>query len=213
MRITIFGAGGQVGRLCVEQALTSGCQVVAFAHSEPNFDSNPYLKVLRGDVHNKEDVYKALEGSDLVLSALGSWGTPNKDILASAMRNIIPAMSANRITRIISLTGSAARVKGEPGGLMRNMSHSILSNMPIKGANKVIEDAEDHIRLLHLSGLDWTVIRAPVMNNRGDPDKYIIGPSRPKPWGTINRLSVALSMIELAKNNKEIGRCPYINRL
>jgi putative NADH-flavin reductase len=213
MHITIFGAGGQVGRLCVRQALSSGDEVVAFVHSKPKFEDHQNLKIIEGDVHNRLDVNKAIEGSDVVISALGSWGTPNKDILSSAMRNIIPAMSVNNMTRIISLTGTAAKVDGEPSSFMQSISHLIIANMPIKGANKVIRDGEEHIKLLHLSALDWTVIRASVMNNSGDPSKYAIGPGRPKPWSTINRKSVALSMLELAKNDKEIGRSPYISRI
>lgn len=42
------------------------------------------------------------------MSALGSWGTESKDILSSVIVNIIKAMKAEKVSRIISLTGTDA---------------------------------------------------------------------------------------------------------
>ena len=97
MRITIFGANGRVGHLVVEGAMDAGHDVTAFVHHESKFPKNTKLKVVQGDIHDAKDVARAVKGADVVISALGSWGTKRKDIVSSGMANIIPAMQAAKV--------------------------------------------------------------------------------------------------------------------
>jgi putative NADH-flavin reductase len=196
MRIVIFGANGRVGNLVVKEALKRGHKVSAFVHSRSSFDYNPSLKIVKGDIYNPKDVENAVKGSDAVISALGSWGTPKKDILTTGMKNIIPAMQNNKTKRIVSLTGSDALAPGDTKTLIYILSHFTLSRL----APKILKDGETHIKLLSDSDLNWTVVRSPVMN------------SRPKPWSTINRKSVALAMLDLAESNKNVKSAPHIIR-
>ena len=78
MQITIFGANGKVGSLVVEMALQKGLHVVAFSHGKSLFTPSDNLRIVQGDVYNAADVSSALSGSDVVVSTLGSWGTPKK---------------------------------------------------------------------------------------------------------------------------------------
>src|SRR4051812_42365964 len=100
MQVTVFGASGKVGRLVVAEALQRGYSVKAFVHSRNPFEDSPKLKVVKGDVYDSDDVAKALRGSDAVISCLGSWGSKRRDVLSSAMRMIIPAMTEQKIGRI-----------------------------------------------------------------------------------------------------------------
>ena len=90
--MTVFGASGKVGRLVVMQALKRGYSVVAFVHSHDPFVATTNLRVVKGDIYNADDVGKALKGSEAVISALGSWGTKNRNVLSSAMKVVIPDM-------------------------------------------------------------------------------------------------------------------------
>src|SRR4051812_5760179 len=105
MKVTVFGANGKVGQLLISSLLKDGHEVVAFIHKKNNLPKNPKLKIVKGDIYNKEDVEKALRDSQAVLSALASWGTPRKDVLSAAMKKIIPAMQKTGIKKIVSLTG------------------------------------------------------------------------------------------------------------
>lgn len=193
--IVIFGATGKVGRLVVEYALADGYHVTAFVHRRSNLPKHPNLRTIHGDIYQRLDVENAIRGADAVLSALGSWGTPKKDVLSSAMANIIPAMNHEKTKRIISLTGAEARADGDELGIIHRVAHFALGII----AGKILRDSERHIALLQESSLDWTVIRSPIMLPSGS-QKYQIGDSRPLPWTMVSRRSVARTMVDQISN-------------
>lgn len=188
--VTIFGASGKTGRLVVADALSQGLHVRAFVHSHPNLDQHPRLTVIQGDIHDRAAVTEALRDCDAVISTLGSWGTKEKDILAAAMANIIIAMKARTVSRIISLTGADARAPGDSLGFIHRLSHF---GIGIFGS-KVLHDGERHIGLLAASSLDWTVIRSPIMRN-SESVVYELTDRRPLPWKLISRKAVAAALL------------------
>ena len=193
----------------VKGAREAGHDVTAFAHHDPKFAKDSRLRIVRGDIHDPKDVAKAVKGADAVISALGSWGTRTKDIVSAGMANIIPAMEAAGAGRVVSLTGADARAEGDRLGLIHRLTHAAIQITPPR---KILADGERHIRLLERSGLDWTVIRSPIMNERGDPGSFRLGTGRPAPWATVNRHSVALAMLDLASNDSYSRQAPFITR-
>ncbi len=189
--------------------MDAGHDVTAFVHHESRLPGNPKLKVVQGDIHRRQDVAKAVKGADVVISALGSWGTKSKDIVSSGMANIVPAMQDNKVRRIISLTGADARAEGDSPGLVNRLSHALIKLGPPR---KILADSERHIRLLEESGLDWTVVRSPIMNERGDAMRFKLSSRRPMPWATVNRRSVAAGMLRLIEDRKYSGQAPFIVR-
>ena len=151
---------------------------------------------------------KAINGSQAVISALGSWGTPNKDVVAAAVKNIIPAMQNQNIKRIITLTGHGASAPGDKFDPLHEVSRFILLLL----APKILKDGEGHIKLLQATDLDWTAVRSSVMNNRGRADKFKLTRRRPLPLATINRQSVATGLIDLAETNQFAQNSPFIVR-
>lgn len=207
MQVTVFGASGKVGRIVVHKLLQTNYSVVAFVHGSSPFENSPNLTVISGDIHNGEDIMKAVHGSGAVISCLGSWGTPTKDILTQGMSQIIPAMRQAGIKRIISLTGADARAKSDQLSLIHRISHLLLSII----GGKVLQDGENHIAQLEQSDLDWTVIRSPVMNEKG-AQGFVLKPKRPMPWRTIHRYAVASSICGQLNDKQYTGQAPYIFR-
>jgi len=208
MNITIFGANGKVGRLIVAQTLKKGYQVVAFTRNPSSFDEQPGLRVVQGDIYDEAAVAQALDGSDVVISALGSWGTPKKNVLTVGTQHIIPAMEARGIKRIISLTGHEAQASHTPNGLIHSFSRCLLKVF----AKKILVDGEQHIRLLEQSQLDWTVVRSSLMNERGNPQNFKLTAAWPLPWATVNRNSVATGMVMMIEDTSWVRKAPFIVR-
>lgn len=208
MQITIFGANGRVGTTLTQKALDKGYGVRAFVHGSTPFEDHPRLAVVQGDIYDPEAVEQAVRGSEAVLSALGSWGTPKKDIVATGAENIITAMQKNEVNRVITLTGADAEAKGDRHGFVHRASRPFIKLF----AGKILADGEKHIVLLEQSGLDWTTIRSPVMNNNGEPTRYGLTDISPKPWQTINRESVALAMLEVLETKEWDYKAPFIVR-
>ncbi|MFJ4656152.1 NAD(P)-dependent oxidoreductase [Nocardia sp. NPDC088792] len=70
MRITVFGASGDVGSRVIDEALRRGHRVVAVARNAERLNTLPSeVEVRRGNAARPEDVAAASAGSDLVISA------------------------------------------------------------------------------------------------------------------------------------------------
>jgi putative NADH-flavin reductase len=207
MQVTVFGANGKVGRKVVDRLLRDGHRVVAFIHNHSSLGDHQNLTLVRGDVHHGDDISQAIAGSDAVISALGSWHTPDKNILSSAMERLIPAMRAAGIQKIISLTGAGAFAPQDSPNIFETTGHVFLNAM----APKVLRDSEEHIRLLSESGLIWTVVRAPIMTEAGSHN-YKLGSHVPLPWATIHREAVVDCLVQLLDNTSHQGSAPFINR-
>jgi putative NADH-flavin reductase len=205
--VTVFGANGRVGRLIVSGLLERGHTVTAFVHTAGDMKGTDQLRVLEGDIYEAESVEDAVAGADVVISALGSWGTPRKDILSTGMKHIIPAMQSHGVKRLISLTGAEARADGDHLSLIHRAAHFAASLL----AGKILRDGESHIRQLEGSKLDWTVIRSPIMNESGS-SHYVLKPKRPYPWQTINRQAVADAMVQQLNDSHFSSQSPFITR-
>ena len=208
MHITIFGASGKVGRQVVTGLLAQGHEVTAFVHSHSPFDEHTKLQVVRGDVHDATAVRKAVQGSDVTISTLGSWHTKSKDILASAVANIILAMQGQGTKRLMTLTGAGALWEHDQPSLFDKANHMLLSLI----APNILRDGEEHLRQLTDSGLDWTCLRSPIMTH-GRRSSYRLIDSLPAPWATIPRTAVVAALIEQITNIDHLKQAPFIRRV
>ena len=206
MKIVVFGANGHVGQLVVEELVSRGYEVRACIHGGPRrkLDGVEYVQ---GDIYRKKEVADALRQAGAVISCLGSWGTQNKDILATGMTNIIPAMQDQGISRIISLTGADAHVPSEKWSVWRILTHALFGAI----AGKILRDGERHVELLSSSHLHWTVLRSPVMNEKGSTS-YTLVRKYPMPWRTIHRQAVAMAMCDQLNDSSYIGQSPFLRR-
>jgi len=206
MKIVVFGGSGKIGRLVVRILLTDGHEVIAVVNNHNPFSIHKNLKVIKYDIASEEKIDSLIKGNNAVISCLGSWGTDSKQILTLAMDKIIPAMKKLHVFRIISLTGSDALVDDEVLKPIENISHAIFKLI----AGKVLSDGENHIRQLSHSDLDWTVIRSPRMNNL-DSNKYVLNKTRPMPWDSVSRKSVAQSICDQIKKGTQVKKSPFIH--
>ena len=72
MKLIIFGATGRTGLALVSQALDKGHNVTAFVRNPKAMNiQRPDLTVAQGDILDYESVHAAVQGQEVVLSALG----------------------------------------------------------------------------------------------------------------------------------------------
>jgi putative NADH-flavin reductase len=208
MKIVIFGAAGRVGQQLVKQAIADNYEVVAFVHrNNPFAESLKVLSVLQGDVSNAAMVLQAIKNVDVVMSALGSWHTKQKNILTSGMQAILPAMQASGVNRIITLTGSAARWSKDNYSLIDTCNHQLFKVM----APAILRDSEDHLKQLENSGLLWTCIRAPIMTN-GTDTSYRLLHKPSSPLASIQRAAVVRAMLDQIQDKSKLSQAPIIYR-
>lgn len=203
MNITIFGASGRVGRITTQLAIERGHKVVAFTHSDNAIESAA-VSAIKGDIHNAEDVLRALKNCDAVISTLGSWGTSQKDILSSATRHAIPELERRRL-RFVTLTGNIA----SPASEKKTLGLKVARLGAGIFASKIIQDADDHLHMLEKSRVAWTSVRSPVMTN--EPySTYSLISKTPLSNLIISRKAVATALLDLVESQAWIGQAPTI---
>lgn len=205
--VTVFGANGRIGSRVVQLLADQGHSVNACVYGKHALPDKQSINVVTCNVYKYDDVATALSGSQIVISALGSWGTPKKDILTEGMKNIIPAMKASGISRIVSLTGADARDADDKPDIIHKLSHAFFGII----AGKILQDGEAHLRLLRESSLDWTVVRSPVMKDTGSPS-YTLTAKLPSPFASIHRDAVAKCLVDLALNSEYKHQAPIITQ-
>src|SRR5436189_26628 len=103
LKVVIFGATGQTGRLLAERAVAHGHAVTVFAR-DPGSLSAPggSVRVVRGDVLDAASVDHAVADQEAVLVALGTAarrGSPQ--VLPDGIRHILDAMERHGARRIM----------------------------------------------------------------------------------------------------------------
>ncbi len=207
MKLTVFGASGKVGRRLVAQALSRGHEVTAFVHHNNPFTQTDNLHLVSGDVTDSNSVYGAVQGSNAVISVLGSWHTPSKTVLTNGMKAIVPAMEALGIKRLITLTGSGAFYSQDRPTTTDKFGHWLFARV----APKILADGEAHLRLLEASQLAWTCIRSPVMTP-GKQTNYKLKDNLPSLLASVSRDTVVQSLLDQLEDANHITKAPIVYR-
>jgi putative NADH-flavin reductase len=160
MRIVIFGANGQTGRLLTGQALAAGHDVAAVTRRPIGFPvTHDRLAVIDADVHDAPAVGQAIEGADVVLSALGVPFTRKQiTVYSEGAGNIIAAMSCHRVRRLVVVSSSATEPHhhADGGFLLNRVLQPLVTATIGKTTYADMRRMEDLVRG---SGLEWTIMR------------------------------------------------------
>src|SRR5205807_10600885 len=122
VRVAVFGASGGVGRLVTEQALGRGHEVVAYVRSPAKLGlAHERLRVVAGELTNREAIGEVVRDADAVISALG----PSLDRKASGMplvdgtRHVIEAMQATGVWRYVGMATPSLRDRRDRSSVIR----------------------------------------------------------------------------------------------
>jgi nucleoside-diphosphate-sugar epimerase len=165
MQVTVFGATGGIGRHVVDQLLATGHDVVAYARNSVKLDrEHPHLRLVTGELTDRDNVRQAVKGSDAVISALGpslkrgTTGTP----VADGTRTIVEAMQATGVRRFVGLaTPSVPDRRDNPtlkAKILPVVAKLMFPNalLELRGMTQAVTD----------SGLDWTIARITKPTNK-----------------------------------------------
>lgn len=151
MNILILGATGRVGGHIVDYALHDGHHVTAFVRTPEKIQiNNENLTIIQGNVLKARDIVRALNGIDVVISALSTDGATT---LSESMPHIIEAMENEGIQRIITI--------GTAGILQSRTTPNLLRYQSNESKRKLTRAAEEHHQvydMLKQSSLEWTIV-------------------------------------------------------
>ncbi len=197
MKIAVFGASRGVGLEVVRQALEQGYTVTALARN-PSFSDHPHLRVVQGDVFDKEVVSRAVQGQDAVVVALGAGSQTGDQTRSQGTAHIVQAMQQQGVRRVVAV--SSFGVGDSRKGLIANVAWLFL--------RAALEEHERQEKTLMESGLDWTIARPTGLTNDAKTGQYKIGSSG---RGRIARADVADFILKALSDPAYIGKAPVIS--
>ncbi len=202
MRIVIFGANGQTGRLLTGQALAAGHDVAAATRRPAQFPiAHDRLAVVEADVRDAPAVDRAVEGADVVLSALGVPFTRNQiTVYSLGAANIVAAMSRHGVKRLIVVSSSATEpYHHADGGFVLNRVLQPLVTATIgKTTYADMRRMEDLVRG---SDLEWTIMRPSGLFDAPGVTAYELHEDQ-APGIFTSRADLAASMLDQATDTR-----------
>lgn len=172
MRIALFGATGRTGRYVLEKALQAGHAVTALARKPDGIGiSNPNLAVVAGDARDPEAVSLAIAGADAVISTLGPVRGGPMDVMTHAAENIVAAMKQHGVRRLVFTTGAGVPAPQDRPTFMSRFMGFLVRTL----SREVYEDSLQGAEIVKNSGLDWTIIRGPMLKDGPFDGNYRLG--------------------------------------
>jgi putative NADH-flavin reductase len=207
MRITVFGATGGTGRPLVEQALSAGHEVVAFARDPGDVDeTHDELAVVVGDAYTGGNVAEAVAGADAVISVLGQTSDGPDRLLTVAGGHVLDAMAAQGVDRYVTLVGAGVRTPSDTVSLGGKVMGTALKLL----AGEVLEDAKAHVEEVRDSDVRWTVIRAPRLTDGIHTGEYRHGDLSLGVRDSISRADVADFALFCVEESAYVHELPLV---
>jgi putative NADH-flavin reductase len=216
MNIALFGASGVTGRILTQRCLAANHHVTALLRTPEKFSLRDQVQVVQGSPFDLATVHRTIEGSDVVLSALGANSLRKEDVLERAVPQIIAAMqqtaSESKPVRRIIVLGSAGAL---PTSLTKQPAYRrwIVENLFYKTLLKwPIASQRAQYAGLSASNLDWTMVMPPMLTNApGRGICRVDGDALPCNGSRISREDVADFMMRQIDNPQWIRKGVYLS--
>lgn len=206
-KILVLGATGGTGRSIVKQALARGHDVTVLVRSPEKASDLKGAKVIVGDARDETASRQALEGRDVVISALGTPASPFREVtlLSTMTRALVNAMKAKQVSRLVCITGMGAGDSAGHGGfLFDNLIFPLL-------LRKVYADKNRQEAIVRDSGLDWVLVRPSVLNDKpGRGAVRALTDLTGYHGGAISREDVASFVLDQVRDDTWLHRAPLI---
>jgi len=220
IRILILGATGPSGILLVRQALQKyeSCTLVLYVRSPEkvpdDLASHPSVVIIQGQLEDIDKLAKAIEGVEVVLSALGPSVKsgpfhPSDTPLARAYSHIIELMHHHQVKRLICL-GTASIT--DPADKFNLAFYALVNGVKIFARN-AYNDVVAIGETVRTAGadLDWTIVRVPILRDSESSDVVAGYVGDGKTSTTLTRLGFAVFVVEEIEKGEWVKKAPLIS--
>ncbi|MFO0677018.1 MAG: NAD(P)H-binding protein [Polyangiaceae bacterium] len=184
MRLLVIGAHHGVGEHVVETARRRGFDVTEFA----------------ADVLDAQAVSRAVSGHDAVVSTLGPRRDSPPALCSEGTRNVVDAMKAHGVRRLVQVTGAMI---GHPRTRLGLVYRTIAAFVP----KAQIEDRRTQERLVVESGLAWTLVRPTRLTDGPPRGRWREGEDeRVGAFASIARRDVASAIVSALEDEGTVGK-------
>jgi putative NADH-flavin reductase len=202
MRLVVLGATGGTGLELVRQAIERGHSVTALVRSADRL--KPFrdrIAVKQGDLLNRAELERVIEGHDAVLSGFG----PRVPV-AKADTHLLQQFAV-ALTSAMAHAGVRRVVVESVAFLFKD---SIVPPAYLLGRlffARTVADASAMERVFGASDLDWTMVRPPELTDKPYTGNYRVREGHLPGFGfKISRADVADYMIKATENHSSIRK-------
>lgn len=204
MKLTVFGATGGIGQEIVRQALGAGHRVTAVVRDPARLSvTGEGLEVFRAELGDPAAVRPAVAGRDAVLSGLGARSRKDAGVATRLTRTVLEAMRAENVGRLLVVSAAPVGPQPREDGLVDRTVRGIVSAV-LKDVYVDLRAMEEEVAR---SGLDWTVVRPPRLQDKPLTGRYrtVIGGFPPK-GRFAGRADVAHAMLSMTEDAETVNR-------
>ncbi len=189
--VLILGAYGQIARIVEERLLQEqpDTHLTLYLRNSSRLDylaDNPRVTIVDGDIHNTAILDKAMKGQDIVYIS-----NVDHDPDQAETRDVIAAMKENDVKRVIAT--NILGIYNEVGGEFGRWNAEVVGQAGIESAAKADE-------LLEHSGLVWTTMRLPWLNDRDEVKYALTQKGQPFDGVSGSRQSIADVVVRIIKD-------------
>lgn len=208
MKLTIFGATGGTGQELVKQALADGHMVTAYVRNPDKVkQQDERLAVVQGEMHESEKIAQAIAGADAVISALGPTSNTPERPLTTGMKHIVAAMKKTGARRLITATGAGVADPNDKPQLIGRLFGLALRLF----ARHVLADSQGMVAAIRGSDLDWTLARAPRLNDNPGTGQLKVGYAGQGPGTQLARADFARFMLNQLSSDQWVNKAPMLS--
>ncbi len=210
MKIALLGSTGFVGTVLLKKALAQGHQLKVLARSPEKIgDAKDKVEIIQGDMFNSAALESLVQGVDAVISVAGPPMNGKFDVEkhARATQDLVYAMKNGKVSRLITITGAAAKVPGQSLGFKQSLLRFVLGTFVRPDVIKV-KDME--LKTIAESGLNWTVLRPPLIGS-GNPTGNVAASNADMPGMKIDVEDITDFILSLLKTNSWDRKAPIVS--
>ncbi|MDO9589534.1 MAG: NAD(P)H-binding protein [Microcella sp.] len=206
MKIAVFGGSGLSGGAFIELALERGHQVRALVRESSAAPTGlADGDIVRGDALDAEAVSETVEGTEVVVSTLGGFRGPES--LDAGTANIITAMRAKGLRRLVALQGFHMSFDGDP----ENFAKKFVTAYLAVRCRPILPHSAALGRLLHeTDDIDWTLVRVPPIVEKPFTGRASLGRFALGPMSKVAVGDVAATLLDFAGNTASVRDAPML---
>ena len=190
MLVGVIGASGRTGTELCRALQASDHDVVAVVR-DPARRTVGTARVRVADARSADELSAALVGVDAVAWCVGPGRETAPDVMAASIRATVTAMKAAGVARLVAVTASGPFRAGDDP-LTRYLAKPLVG-LALRTVWLDVVAAEREIRD---SGLDWTILRPPRLQDGPARGRYRSRLELNVPWGFhIRRADLAQAML------------------
>jgi putative NADH-flavin reductase len=208
MKLAIFGATGKTGQHLMRLALEEGHEVTVLARDPSKIaKQHERLTVVQGSLKDASCMDRVVTGADAVLSALGPSSNQPTFEISQGTQSIIESMKKNGVKRLVISAGAGVGDPEDQPKLFNKLINVLLKTL----SKNVYEDMVKTVSVVRSSGLDWTVVRVPMLTDDAPTGQRKIGMVGKGMGPRISRADMAEFMLQQVNNRQYVHKAPAIS--